>query len=81
MKMLKYNQPHSLTTFDKKYIRAQTKEHNVLSENGHVWEEAKHGQTRHCTRCWLIQCTPPYWVPIPHTHFSKTMIEAQIAST
>ena len=69
-----------LSLWDKQYVAGQTREHNVLSADGHEWvvSEENDGQTRHCRKCCLSQCCPPHWVPIPHTNFSTEDIEKLI---
>ena len=61
---------HRLTPFNLKYMHGQTAEHNVLSTEGHEWEVGESGQVRVCQRCFLVQCCPPEWVPVPNEVFS-----------
>jgi hypothetical protein len=50
---------------DIKFMKAQTKEHSILSEDGHEWQVSSHGQTRQCTKCLALQCSPPVWTGFP----------------
>lgn len=67
-----------MTPFDQKFIKAQTKEHSILSKNGHEWEVSESGQTRLCIKCMAIECSPPHWVPVPPTSFSLEEIKKAI---
>lgn len=60
-----------IRTFDVKFAKGQMRDHNALSEDGHEWEIAEHGQTRQCVKCMICQCCPPNWVGFPVSNFTK----------
>lgn len=64
--------------FDVRFAKGQMKDHNALSEDGHEWEVAEHGQTRRCVKCLISQCCPPKWVGFPSSSFTKEDIPALI---
>lgn len=73
------NREIKLTPFDLRFAQGQKREHNVLSNDGHEWQIAKHGQVRTCTKCFRQECSPPKWVPVPNSQFSTEDISALIA--
>lgn len=64
--------------FDVKFAKGQMRDHNALSEDGHEWEIAENGQTRHCVKCKIAQCCPPSWVGFPSSSFTIEDIPALI---
>ena len=68
-KIILRGREHPMTPYDFYFVAGQRKEHSVFSADGHDWDVSNDGQTRHCKRCFLIQCCPPEWVTVPHSHF------------
>jgi hypothetical protein len=58
-----------LTPYESKYAAGQKENHNVFSIDGHEWD-CDNPQSRCCKKCFLIQCCPPNWVPVPSATFS-----------
>ena len=68
------NKIHNCTPFDIKFINGQNKAHNIFSNSGHDWND-KGSDVRTCVKCFLQECSPPNWTPIPHTHFSMEDVQ------
>lgn len=61
-----------------RFAIGQTREHNILSENGHEWFEDKKKKTRSCKRCFRVETNPENWTQVPNPVFTGEDIQAFI---
>lgn len=70
-----------VTPFEMRLVNGQTPEHNLLSNDGHIWELDENTQVRTCSKCFRQECLSgpvniARWVPIPPIKFSTQDIKA-----